>query len=48
MTNRQIVLGAIIIGIPSTMVTAMRHELGWTLVGLIALGLNINAYFNIE
>jgi hypothetical protein len=39
-------LAAAVIGVPATFVVAARHELGWTLCGIVSVGLNLLNYLN--
>lgn len=39
---------AVALGIPCTIICAMNHELGWTVVGVVSVGLNIFNYLNAE
>lgn len=44
--NKKLYLGCAIVGVPATMIVAMNHQLGWTLLGVVSVGLNIFNYLN--
>jgi hypothetical protein len=41
-------LVAILIGMPCTMLMAARHELGWTILGVVSVACNLFNYTNSE
>ena len=44
--NKNWYLIAAIVGVPATFAVAARHELGWTLCGIVSVGLNLFNYLN--